>query len=141
MTSFFDTRTDAALRVNWMAPFVGKTMVTTGIDILDADRNAFNSAIEASVKMGTVAWTLNADSNGNYVSMDERIDGAFTGHAGTAGWVSGSVWIENDDKVLFGQNVMDDWGLVEVVTATETPVVLKYWSYEKERFTTHWKLQ
>lgn len=124
---------------NEMSPFIGKTLKMTAIQILE--RNAFNTVIELSVNTGTVLWTIGTFPQGVCGDWVEHINGAYTGTAFTAGFVSSTKWIENDYKSVFGKTLANDWGIAEVLSANETTVVIKYWSYKKGKFVMTWTLQ
>eukprot|EP00756_Hemistasia_phaeocysticola_P056632 Hpha_TRINITY_DN3297_c0_g1::TRINITY_DN3297_c0_g1_i1::g.185880::m.185880 len=123
---------------NTMTPYIGKTMKMTAIDI--TERNAFNTVIELAVKTGTVLWTMEKGPLTCMGSWVEHIDGTYTGEAHMAGWMSTTTWIENDHKSLFGHEIKNDWGITTVMSATDSDVVLKYWSYQKGKFTMTWSL-
>lgn len=124
---------------NVMSPFIGKTLKMTAIHILQ--RNAFNTVIELSVNTGTVLWTIGAFPQGVCGDWVEHINGAYTGTAFTAGYVSSTKWVENDHKSIIGMSVANDWGIAEVLSASGTTVVIKYWSYKKGKFIMTWSLQ
>jgi len=139
---YFDVKVSGAESLwlkNVMSPFIGKTMKMTAIQILE--RNAFNTIIQASVNTGTVLWTIGTFPQGVCGDWVEHINGAYTGTAFTAGFVSSSKWIENDYKSLFGMSVANDWGISEVLSTNETTVVINYWSYKKGKFVMTWTLQ
>jgi len=134
------TEDDSAWTNNVMKPFIGKTMRMTGIDI--EERNAFNTLIETAVLTGTVLWTITpGPQSGLGGAWVEHINGAYTGVAHVAGYVSRTSWIENDNKSLFGHTIANDWGVVDAISVTTTTVVLRYWSYKKAKFTMTWQLQ
>lgn len=123
---------------NIMTPFRGKTLRMTGIVI--EKRNAFNTLIEHEVKNGNVTWTVEKGPQGVCGDWVEHINGGYTGVAHMAGWVSRNEWIENDNKSIFGHKTANDWGVVTATSATSTTVVMKYWSYQKAKFTMTWTL-
>jgi len=123
---------------NIMTPFRGKTLRMTGIVI--EKRNAFNTLIEHEVKNGNVTWTVEKGPQGVCGAWVEHINGGYTGVAHMAGWVSRNEWIENDNKNIFGHKIANDWGVVTATSATSTTVVMKYWSYQKAKFTMTWTL-
>lgn len=129
-------------RNNIMRSFNGKTLHMTDIDIIE--RNPFNTLIEFAVKTGTVLWTINEGPQGVVGPWTEHINGDYTGVANIAGWVSPSLWIENDNKHVHGLildlDVANDWGLVEVLSKNDTTMVLKYSSYKKAKFIMTWTL-
>jgi len=129
-------------RQNAMSPFIGKTLHMTDIDIIE--RNPFNTLIEFAVNKGTVLWTINEGPQGVVGPWTEYINGGYTGVAHIAGWVSPLVWIENDNKniklPIGSLNVKEDWGLVEVLSTTDTTIVLNYASYKKAKFVMTWTL-
>jgi len=114
-------------------------MRMVGIDILK--RNAFNTLIEYKVKTGNVLWTVEQGSHGVWGPMIEHIDGAYTGVSHNAGYASPTLWIENDNKNFLGHKIENDWGLINVLSANSTTVVIDYWSYKKARFIMTWVLQ
>lgn len=124
---------------NVMTAFIGKTMHMTDINI--TQRNAFNTIIEKSVKTGTVLWTVEAGPPGVFAIMEEHINGKYTGVAYTAGWASRNTWIEYDNKEVFGFKIKYDWGIATALSATDTTLVLEYWSYLKGKFIMTWKLK
>lgn len=129
-------------RQNSLTPFVGKTFKMTGITIIQ--RNSFNSLIQLAVKTGTVLWTVEPgypSSNPACGPMVEHINGGYSGIAFTAGFVSPTVWIENDNKNIFGHKLADDWGIINVTHASDTTLVMHYWSYQKAKFIMTWTLQ
>ena len=109
-----------------------------GIDILK--RNAFNTLIEYKVKTGNVSWTVEPGVQGVWGPMVEHIDGTYTGIAHNAGYVSPVMWIENDNKVILGHAIENDWGLTTVTSANDTTVVMDYRSYKKAHFIMTWAL-
>jgi len=123
---------------NVMTPFIGKTMKMT--DIVIEERNAFNSLIEYSVRNGEVLWKVEKGPlNGKVMGpWTEVIDGTYTGVANVAGFASKTSWIEHDHKSKFGFKLAYDWGFVDVLSATETTVVMHYWSYKKAKFIMTW---
>merc|ERR1712216_691338 len=94
-------------------------------------RNAFNTVIETAVKTGTVLWTINPGPAGVLGPWTEHINGAYTGISYVAGWESQNRWIENDNKHFLGFDIADDWGSVDVVSASESVLVMNYSSYKK----------
>jgi len=137
----FNTRVaddDGLWSNNVMTPFIGKTMQMTDINI--TERNAFNTVIENSVKTGTVLWTVEAGAPGVFATMEEHIDGTYTGVAYTAGWASRNTWIEYDNKDKFGFKIAYDWGIATAISATDKTLILKYWSYLKGKFIMTWEL-
>jgi hypothetical protein len=133
------TTSDSLWRDNVMTPFIGKTMKMVGIAI--EERNAFNTLIEHEVTTGTVLWTMNEGPSGVIGDWVEDINGKYTGVANTAGFVSRTSWIENDSKSLFGHSIENDWGLMDVVASNRSSVVIRYWSYQKAKFTMTWQIQ
>merc|ERR1712166_751371 len=99
---------ESVWRKNVMTPFVGKSMLMTGIKI--EKRNAFNTLIEHEVKTGKVIWTLKEGTDSVSGPWDEHINGKFTGTSRIAGWVSENGWIESDFKSLFKLKIENDWG-------------------------------
>jgi len=127
---------DSLWRNNVMTPFIGKTLHMTDIEI--EERNPFNTLIQLAVKTGKVLWTIEDGPSGTSGPWIEHINGGYTGSARTAGYVSRNTWIEKDSKEIFGQTVANDWGIVTAASATETTIVMKYWSYNKGKFTMTW---
>jgi len=123
---------------NIMSPFIGKTLHMTDITIIEG--NLFNNLIQKAVNTGTVLWTVNPGPSGVVGPFTENINGDYTGMANTAGFVSATRWLENDNKRLFGLSVANDWGMMDVTSASETTVVMSYWSYRKGKFIMTWNL-
>ena len=73
--------------------------------------------------------------------MTEHINGKYTGASRNAGFVTPSVWIENDNKNFLGHKIANDWGLVTVISSNSTTLVVNYWSYKKAKFIMTWVLQ
>jgi hypothetical protein len=124
---------------NVMTPFIGKQLKMVAIDI--EERNAFNTLIEVAVTTGTVLWTVNEGPPGVCGDWVEEINGMYSGVARTAGFASRTSWIENDSKSLFGHSIANDWGLMDVVASNRSTVVIRYWSYQKAKFTMTWQIQ
>lgn len=124
---------------NSLTPFIGKTLHMTGIDIIK--RNAFNTIIETSVKTGIVLWTINPGAAGLVGPWTEHINGAYTGVSNVAGWESRSRWIENDNKHFLAFDIANDWGWVDIVSESETTLVMNYSSYKKSKFVMTWTLE
>jgi len=129
---------ESVWRKNVMTPFVGKSMLMTGIKI--EKRNAFNTLIEHEVKTGKVIWTLKEGTDSVSGPWDEHINGKFTGTSRIAGWVSENGWIESDFKSLFKLKIENDWGYCVATSATDKVVVMEYSSYQKGTFQMTWTL-
>jgi len=130
---------DSFWRDNSLTPFIGKTLHMTGIDIIA--RNGFNSVIENAVNSGIVLWTINPGADDGLVgSWTEHINGGYTGKSNVAGWESRTRWIENDNKHFLFFDIADDWGWVDIVSESETTLVMNYSSYKKSKFVMTWTL-
>lgn len=111
----------------------------TGIEI--EERNAYNTLIELAVKTGKVLWTITQDLPGVPGGWVEHINGKYTGTAHTAGFASGTSWIENDYKSLFGHETANDWGIASVISEGRTHLAIQYSSYKKGKFNMTLELQ
>jgi len=126
---------------NAMTPYLGSTFRLTSVAI--DTYNSFNRAIEYLVTNMIVKWRMDAGPCGSFASMHETMIGSESGgESFISGFVSRSSWIENGYKHRGPgtKHENDDWGLMTVTEATETRLVVKYWSYMKDHLTLTFEL-
>jgi len=135
-------------RNNSLTPFVGKVLRATKIEI--TKRNLFNRIIEWYINHKKVEWTVTPGPQGIKGDIIENIDGTYIRRFTTAGWASPSIWLERDVTKNFpplplplppipGGGLID-WGVQEVISSTETSIVLHWSSYQKGEIVVTWDL-
>jgi len=140
-------------RNNSLTPFVGKTLRATKVQVIK--RNFLNTVIEWYINHKNVHWTVSPGPQGIAGDIIEGIDTTYIRRFSTAGRASPTSWLESDltknlppipipipiPPIPIPGGGLTDWGVVEVISSSETSFVMHSRSYQKGEIVITWDLQ
>ena len=137
-------------RNNSLTPFVGKTLRATKVKVIK--RNLYSTVIEWYINHNNVHWTVSPGPQGIAGDTIEGIDTTYIRRFSTAGWASPTSWLESDltknlpplplpITIPIPGGGLTDWGVVEVISSSETSFVTHWRSYQKGEIVITWDLQ
>lgn len=136
-------------RNNSLTPFTGKVLRATKVKVVK--RNLYSTFIEWYINHNKVLWTVSPGPQGIAGDIIESIDTTYIRRISTAGWASPTSWLESDHTKNFPPipiplppipgGGLTDWGVAEVVSSSETSIVVDWRSYQKGEVVVTWDLQ